>query len=102
MGLDDLKFASVYFHNQPVAERLKIKLEEKAMNTKRIAGTVGIFMAFILVQVILAACNTDHGMMHGDSVTGMNDGSWTQILTIFGVVCLVGLLLWFTISRRRR
>jgi hypothetical protein len=77
-------------------------VKENAMNAKKTSTAVNTLLCLIFFMAMTAACDNDHGMMQGNRNMGINNGSWMQILTILGVVCLAGLLLWFTISRRRR
>jgi hypothetical protein len=70
------------------------------MNTKRITTA----LCFIVFIVTIMACNNGQGMMHGSHPTGMNAYNWTEILIslgIIGVVCLIGIISWVIISKRK-
>jgi hypothetical protein len=68
------------------------------MNSKRITTA----LCFIVFIVTVMACNNGHGMMNGRNPTGMNTYNWTQILISLGVICLIGFIIWFVISRRKK
>lgn len=66
--------------------------------------TTSIIAAFFFTALLISnvACDTQQGMMHGNNSMGMNNWNSTQTLTIIVIVCVIGLILWFAISRRRR
>jgi ABC-type antimicrobial peptide transport system permease subunit len=68
------------------------------MKARRITTSLG-FIVFILTIV---ACDNGQGMMHGSNSMGMNNYNWTQILIGLGVICLIGLIIWAVISRRKK
>lgn len=69
---------------------------------RKITPTITAAFFFTLLLITNAACDTQQGMMHGNHSTGMNYWNWTQTLLIIGAVCLVGLILWYVISKRKR
>jgi len=63
-----------------------------------------IIAAFFFTALLISnvACDTQQGMMHGNNSMGMNNWNSTQTFTVLGIVGLVGLILWFAISRRKK
>jgi hypothetical protein len=56
---------------------------------------------FILFAVIMEACDTGQGMMHGSNSTGTDNWNWVQILISLGLGILLGFVLCLAISRNR-
>jgi hypothetical protein len=69
---------------------------------KKITTTITTAFSFIVFTIIMVACDTQQDMMHGNNSMGMNHWNWSQTLIIIGTVCLVGLILWYVISKRKR
>jgi membrane associated rhomboid family serine protease len=66
------------------------------MKTKRIVSAI----SFIIVILMVAACNSGQGMMHGNNSLGMDNLSynWPQIIGGF----LGGLIVGFLLGRKKR
>ena len=71
------------------------------MKTRRITKTITASLCFFVLMVLIVACNTENGMMNGSNPMGMNNLNWTQILIGVGIVCLIGLIIWVVISKRK-
>jgi TRAP-type C4-dicarboxylate transport system permease small subunit len=71
------------------------------MKTRRITKTITTSLCFFVFMVLIIACDTGNGMMHGNNSMGMNNLNWTQILIGLGVVCLIGFIIWVVISKRK-
>ena len=54
---------------------------------------------FISFAVVLVACDTQQGMMHGGG-SSMNMGNWNWIQILIGII--LGFLLGYLFARRRK
>ena len=72
------------------------------MSTRIVAKTIKASFNIMALIVLLVACDTGNGMMHGNNPMGMNNLNWTQILISLVVICLIGLIIWVVISRRKK
>ena len=66
--------------------------------------TIAITTVFYLLvfMITMVACDTQQGMMHGNSPMGMSNWNSTQILTVLAIGCVIGLLIWKAISKRKK
>jgi len=69
------------------------------MKTERIKATVKTALYFIVFAVIIVACDTEQGMMHGDGGS-MDMGSWNWIPILISLV--IGFLLGYLVPRKRK
>jgi hypothetical protein len=71
------------------------------MTTKRIAAIIGTGLSFVVFVFILAACNEDRGMMHGNFSIGRDHWNWGQILISLSIGLIGGFLLGQVTARRK-
>jgi uncharacterized membrane protein YqjE len=72
------------------------------MNTLKIAKTIKAPFYIMALMILIVACDNGNGMMHGNGSMGMNNLNWTQILIGLGVICLIAIIIWVVISRRKK
>jgi len=72
------------------------------MNTLKIAKTIKAPLFIMALMMLIVACNNGNGMMHGNGSMSMNNLNWTQILIGLGVICLIAIIIWVVISRRKK
>jgi uncharacterized membrane protein YqjE len=75
--------------------------KEKIMSTNKIVKRTVASFYIMALMVLIVACDTGNGMMHGNNSMGMNNLNWTQILIGLGVVCLIAFIIWVVISKRK-
>jgi len=72
------------------------------MNTKRVtAMTVTTAFFFIMIVILLVACDNGQGMMHGSVSMGRASLNWGQILFSAGIGLILGFLIGMVVSRRK-
>ena len=71
------------------------------MNTKRIAKIIGTGLSIIVLVVVVAACDQDRGMMHGNFSMGRDHWNWGQILISLSIGLIGGFLLGQVTARRK-
>jgi len=71
------------------------------MSTKRITSKITTALWFIMITVIIVACNNEQGMMHGSSSMGMSNWNWVQILTSLGLGLILGFIIGTIVSKRK-
>ena len=71
------------------------------MKTRRIIKTMTTFLCFAVFMVLIVACNSENGMMHGNGPTNMSNWNWGQILISAGLGIILGFLLGLTVSRKK-
>ena len=69
------------------------------MKTERIKATVKTALYFIVFAVIIVACDTEQGMMHGDGGS-MDMGNWNWVPILISLV--IGFLLGYLVARKRK
>jgi len=69
---------------------------------RKITTAITAAFFFTILMITNVACDTQQGMMHSDNSMGMNNWNWNQSLIIIGIVILVGFLLWYAISRKKK
>ena len=69
------------------------------MKTERIRATVKTALYFIAFAVLIVACDTEHGMMHGDGWS-MDMGTWNWVPILISLV--IGFLLGYLVARKRK
>jgi hypothetical protein len=74
---------------------------KKIMTIRRIATKIITSLYFIAIVVIMEACDTGQGMMHGSNSIGTDNWNWLQILISLGLGILLGFVLCLAISRKR-
>jgi uncharacterized membrane protein YqjE len=72
------------------------------MNTLKIAKTIKAPFYIMALMILIVACDNGNGMMHGNGSMSMNNLNWTQILIGLGVICLIAIIIWVVISRRKK
>jgi hypothetical protein len=71
------------------------------MNTRTIAATITTALCLIVCVVIVSACDTDRGMMHGDISIGRDHWNWGQILISLSIGLVGGFLLGQVTARKK-
>lgn len=72
------------------------------MNTKRITAkhvTKAIFV--IMIVIIMVACDTGQGMMHGGVSMGRDNWNWGQIFFSAGIGLIIGFLIGMVVYRKK-
>jgi hypothetical protein len=69
------------------------------MKSGKIMATIRTALYFIAFAAIMAACDTEQGMMHGGGWS-MNMGNWNWAPILISLV--IGFLLGYLVARRRR
>ena len=71
------------------------------MKTKKIAGTIITMLCMIMLVVVVAACDQDRGMMHGNISVGRDHWNWGQILISLAIGLVGGFILGQVTARRK-
>jgi len=71
------------------------------MSTRKVVKKITASFYLMTLMILIVACDNSNGMMHGDNSMGMNNWNWTQILIGIVVVCLIGFIIWFVVSKRK-
>jgi hypothetical protein len=71
------------------------------MKTKKNAITIFTALCLIAIVVIVAACDTDRGMMHGNISITRDHWHWSQILISLSIGLVGGFLLGRSKAGRR-
>jgi len=69
------------------------------MKSGRITTTTKTALYFIAFAIIIVACDTEQGMMHGGG-RSMDMGSWNWVPILISLV--IGFLLGYLVARRRK
>jgi hypothetical protein len=71
------------------------------MENKAFKSILGIVL-FLLSSIILGACNTGQGMMHGNGSMGINYWGWGQILIGLCLGFVIGFLVGYVVSKKNK
>ena len=69
------------------------------MKSIMILTSIKKVLFFIAFATVLAACDTQQGMMHGGG-SSMNMGNWNWVLILIGIIIVF--LLGYLFTRRRK
>jgi len=69
------------------------------MKSIRILTSIKKVLFFIALATVLAACDTQQGMMHGGG-SSMNMGNWNWVGILIGLI--IGFLIGYLVASRRR
>ena len=69
------------------------------MKSIRILTSIKKVLFFIALATVLAACDTQQGMMHGNGGS-MYMGNWNWVGILIGLI--IGFLLGYLVARRKR
>ena len=69
------------------------------MKSGRITTTTKTALYFIAFAIIIVACDTEQGMMHGNGGS-MDTGSWNWAPILISLV--IGFLLGYLVARKRK
>lgn len=58
-------------------------------------------LCFIYLCLIIVACDTGQGTMHGSGSMGMSSYNWGQILIGLGIGLFIGFLVGYVVSKRK-
>ena len=87
--------------NRPLG-MLEAYKKDTMKDTRGILRCITTPFSFLVFMLTMVACDTQEGRMHGNNPMGMNNWNSTQTLIIIGIVCVVGFILWFAISRSKK
>ena len=71
------------------------------MKTRRIAGTITTVLGIIMLVLVVAACDQDRGLMHGNISVGRDHWNWGQILISLAIGLVGGFILGQVTARRK-